>query len=90
MIPQLGEMCFFSQFGGTLNLDAQDMTLGVAPQGIVTGGIGLFAGVAGSFAITSLVEEPFPTEVGQEIMNVLEVQFILTDYDPALALSGLF
>ena len=83
-------MCFFSQFGGTLNLDAEQMTLGVNPSGVVTGGTGVFAGVAGSFAITSLVEEPFPTEVGQEVINVLEVQFELTDYDPVLATIGLF
>ena len=86
-----GEQCFFSQFGGTLNIDAEQLTLGVNPSGVVTGGTGVFNGVAGTFAITPLVEESFPPPDGvDEIINVLEVQFALTDYNPALASSGLF
>jgi len=76
-----GESCFFSQYGGFINVDAIQNTLGTEPEGIITGGTGLFRGVAGTFKVTKLVESTRPTTAEEIATSVLQVSFVLNEYD---------
>jgi len=76
-----GESCFFSQYGGVINVDAIQNTLGTEPEGIITGGTGLFRGVVGTFKVTKLVESSRPTTAEEIATTVLQVSFVLNEYD---------
>jgi len=75
------ENCFFSTYGGTINVDAIKNTLGTDPAGIVIGGTGIFNGASGTFEIKKLVESEFPPEA-YPVTNVLEVSVVLYGIDP--------
>jgi hypothetical protein len=67
------EDCFFGVYGGTLKVDVTKLSLDTDPNGILIGGTGLFAGIAGSFGIRKIVED--------QATSVFQIDFSFDDID---------